>query len=173
MHPIYKTTYERQLNTPWPATESHQYSVVQIMLVKDFSRTIDYLETRPEIDSDKLAFYGLSWGGIMGSFIPAVEERLKASILIVGGLPPDYGKARPEVDLINFVSHVKIPTLMLNGRYDMELPLETAVKPMFELLGTPEKHKELILYDAAHFIPKNERIRETLDWLDRYLGPVK
>ncbi len=174
VQPIYKTTYERQHNiNPWMATQTHQYTDCQIMLVKDFSRTIDYLETRPEIDSDKLAFYGLSWGGIMGSFIPAVEERLKASILIVGGLPPDYDKARPEVDLINFVSHVKIPTLMLNGRYDMQLPFETAVKPMFDLLGTPEKDKELKLYDTAHHIPKNELIRETLDWLDRYLGPVK
>ena len=172
VQPIYKTTYERQLNIN-PATETHQYKDLQIMLVKDFSRTIDYLETRPEIDSDKLAFYGLSWGGIMGSFIPAVEERLKVSILIVGGLPPAYGKARPDVDLINFVSHVKIPTLMLNGRYDMELPLETAAQPMFDLLGTPEKDKELILYDTAHFIPKNEFIRETLNWLDRYLGPVE
>jgi dienelactone hydrolase len=143
------------------------------MLVKDFKRTVDYLRTRPEINGEKLAYYGMSWGGIMAALIPAVEDRLKASISVVGGLyPGSYGRSRPEVDLINYVSRVKIPTLMLNGRYDMELPLETAVEPMYKLLGTPEKDKELTLYDTDHFIPRNQLIRETLSWLDRYLGSV-
>jgi serine/threonine protein kinase len=175
IYPVYKATYERQYNIiPWAAEETHRYTDYQVMLVKDFSRTIDYLETRPEIDSEKLAFYGMSWGGIMAALIPAVEDRLKASIAVVGGLHPGkYGRSRPEVDLINFVSRVKIPTLMLNGRYDMELTLETSVKPMYDLLGTPIKDKELKLFDTDHFIPRNELIRETLGWLDRYLGPVK
>ena len=109
----------------------------------------------------------------MGILIPAVEARLKASILVVGGLWPSFGKARPEVEFINFVSRVKIPTLMLNGRYDIYNPPETGAKPIYDLLGTPEKDKKLIFYDGAHFIPRNELIRETLDWLDRYLGPPK
>jgi hypothetical protein len=62
---------------------------------------------------------------------------------------------------------------MLNGRYDMTFIYETQVKPMFDLLGTPDEHKKLILYDADHFIPRNELIKETLAWLDKYLGPVK
>ena len=49
---------------------------------------------------------------------------------------------------------------------------ETQVKPMFDLLGTPDEHKKQILYDTDHFIPKTEMIKETLAWLDRYLGPV-
>jgi serine/threonine protein kinase len=32
---------------------------------------------------------------------------------------------------------------------------------------------KLKLYDTDHFIPKTELIKETLDWLDKYLGPVK
>jgi serine/threonine protein kinase/formylglycine-generating enzyme required for sulfatase activity/dienelactone hydrolase len=174
VYPVYKTTYERQYNMiPWRLKESHQFTAVQIMLVKDFKRTVDYLRTRPEINGEKLAYYGMSWGGIMAALIPAVEDRLKASISVVGGLyPGSYGRSRPEVDLINYVSRVKIPTLMLNGRYDMELPLETAVEPMYKLLGTPEKDKELTLYDTDHFIPRNQLIRETLSWLDRYLGSV-
>ena len=80
---------------------------------------------------------------------------------------------RPEVDQINYVTRVKIPTLMLNGRYDMLYPYETSSKPMFDLLGTPKEHKEQKLYDSDHFIPRNELIKETLNWLDRYLGPVK
>ena len=62
---------------------------------------------------------------------------------------------------------------MLNGRYDMNFPLEIAVKPFFNLLGTPEKDKQLIVYETGHYVPRTEMIKESLNWLDRYLGPVK
>jgi hypothetical protein len=29
------------------------------------------------------------------------------------------------------------------------------------------------VYDTDHFIPRNELIKETLGWLDRYLGPAE
>ena len=43
---------------------------------------------------------------------------------------------------------------------------------MFELLGTPEEHKRLIVYETDHWIDRREVAKETLSWLDRYLGPV-
>lgn len=73
---------------------------------------------------------------------------------------------------MNYVTRVKTPTLMLNGKYDSFLPYEASVKPMFDLLGTPEEHKELKLYETDHIPPMNDFIKETLAWLDRYLGPV-
>ena len=44
---------------------------------------------------------------------------------------------------------------------------------MFDLLGTPKDQKVQKLYDTDHYIPRDERIKETLAWLDRYLGPVR
>jgi hypothetical protein len=44
---------------------------------------------------------------------------------------------------------------------------------MFDLLGTPVEHKQQKLYETDHIPPRNEYIKETLAWLDRYLGPVK
>jgi serine/threonine protein kinase/formylglycine-generating enzyme required for sulfatase activity/predicted esterase len=172
VYPVYQGTFERMFTkqTSWEE-DSHKYAEYIIQLVNDLSRVIDYLETRPDIAAEKIAFYGLSWGGQMGLIIPAVEDRIQANMLIVGGLLP-Y-KPRPEVNQINFISRVKIPTLLLNGRYDMVFPYEASVKPMYELLGTPEENKKLVLYDTDHFIPRNELIKETLDWLDRYLGPIK
>ena len=87
-----------------------------------------------------------------------------------GGL---FEAGRPEVRPINYVSRVKLPTLMLNGRYDLIFPLETRVKPMFDLLGTPPAQKQLKVYDSDHWVPRNDMIREILGWLDRYLGPIK
>jgi hypothetical protein len=78
----------------------------------------------------------------------------------------------PEVDGINFVSRVQVPTLMLNGRYDHFFPLKTSQEPMFELLGVPVEDKRLVLYETGHISPRVMIIRETLDWLDQYLGVV-
>ena len=145
LYPIYKGTFERGDNSMATVIDydmnSHQYTDIFIQEVKDFRRCIDYLETRPDIDGKKLAYYGMSWGGANGAIIPAVEERLKASVLLAGGF---YGNARPEASQINYVTRVKVPTLMLNGRYDTILLFETSSKPMFDLLGTPAEHKRKI-----------------------------
>ncbi len=173
LFPVYKGTFERRDDALAPiymGDDSHLYSEWLIQLVKDFKRGIDYLETRQDIDIKKLAYYGMSWGGRLGAIIPAVEDRLEASVLLAGGLS---GLARPEANGINYVSRVKTPTLMLNGKYDTIFPYETSTKPMFDLLGTPDEHKDLKLYETDHIAPMNDFIKETLAWLDRYLGPVK
>jgi formylglycine-generating enzyme required for sulfatase activity/dienelactone hydrolase/predicted Ser/Thr protein kinase len=174
LYPVYKGTFERGDKNTMEVLEfnldSHQHTEIFIQVVKDFKRCIDYLETRPDIDGRKLAYYGMSWGGVYGAIIPAVEERLKASVLVAGGFS---GNARPEADQINYVTRVKIPTLMLNGKYDTILQRETSSKPMFDLLGTPAQDKQQKFYETDHIPPVNEFIKETLAWLDRYLGPVK
>ena len=174
LYPVYKGTFERGNDTLtallYGDGRSHQYTELLIQEVKDFKRCVDYLETRQDIDSKKLAYYGMSWGGEVGAIIPAVEERLKASVLLAGSLG---GLGRPEANQINYVTRVKTPTLMLNGKYDTLGPLETSIKPMFDLLGTPAPDKQLKLYETDHIPPRNEFIKETLAWLDRYLGPVK
>jgi dienelactone hydrolase len=175
LYPVYKGTFERgndRLDALINGSDwsSHQYTELFIQQVKDFRRCIDYLATRQDIDSKKLAYYGMSWGGTYGAIIPAVEERLKASVLVAGGFQL---LARPEANAFNYVNRVKTPTLMLNGKYDTLFQLETSSKPMFELLGTPAPDKRQKLYETDHIPPRNEYIKETLAWLDRYLGPVK
>jgi len=174
LYPVYKGTFERGDNSMAAVIDngmnSHQYTEIFIQEVKDFKRCVDYLETRPDIDGRKLAYYGMSWGAVNGAIIPAVEERLKASVLVAGGLT---GNARPEVDQINYVTRVKIPTLILNGKYDTFFPPEKSSKPMFDLLGTRAQDKQQKLYETDHIPPANEFIKETLAWFDRYLGPVK
>ena len=103
---------------------------------------------------------------------PAVEERLKASVMLAGGFDFINPRPLPEANDINYVTRVKVPTLMINGEYDSFLPYETAIKPMFDLLGTPDEHKELKLYETDHIPPRIEFIKEILAWLDKYLGPV-
>ncbi|MGD2154887.1 MAG: protein kinase, partial [Gemmatimonadales bacterium] len=172
LYPVYKGTFERgspALMALHEGAESHAYTDFLVQLVKDFRRSVDYLETRPDIDSGKIAYYGMSWGGQLGAIVPAVEERLSATVLVAGGF---WGIARPEAQEINYVTRVTTPTLMLNGRYDNFFRIDEQVRPMFHLLGTPAADKQLILYDTDHIPPREEFIKETLGWLDRYLGPV-
>jgi len=173
LYPIYKGTFERSdpalanLGNP---VASHAYIEYLIQLVKDFKRSIDYLETRPDIDCGKLAFYGMSWGGMLGAIIPAVEERLGASVLIAAGFS---GSALPQAHQFSYVTRVRTPTLMMSGKYDTIFDVETSAKPMFDLLGTPAEHKRHVICGTDHIPPQNEFIKETLAWLDKYLGPVK
>jgi hypothetical protein len=63
---------------------------------------------------------------------------------------------------------------MVAGRNDFVRPVATAQEPLFRMLGTPEKDKRLALLEGGHLPPTlNEMIREILDWLDRYQGPVR
>ncbi|MBE0710818.1 MAG: SUMF1/EgtB/PvdO family nonheme iron enzyme, partial [Candidatus Aminicenantes bacterium] len=163
LYPIYKGTFERGTNDMASVIDydsgSRQYTGILIQEVQDFRRCLDYLETRPDIDAGRFAYYGMSWGGILGAIIPAVEERLKAVVLLAGGFLGNY---RPEAHPVTYVRRVKSPTLMLNGKYDSILPPETSSKPMFRLLGTPAEHKMQKFYETDHIPPVNEFIKETL-----------
>jgi dienelactone hydrolase len=174
LYPVYKGTFERRVSVPsgnpsWP-DDSHVFRDYQIQLIKDFKRSVDYLESRPDIKHDKLAYYGMSWGGWLGAVIPAVEDRVKTSVLVASGF--FRNSPRPEIRPINYVTRVKIPTLILNGKYDTLFPYETSSKPLFDLLGTSREQKQLKLYETDHIPPRTEIIKETLVWFDRYLGPV-
>jgi dienelactone hydrolase len=171
LYPILKGTFERggELKSDYQ-DETTSYKDYVIRWVKDIGRSIDYLETRDDVDADRIAYYGLSWGGALGAIVPAAEPRFKAVVLYVAGLM--FQRALPEVDQINYLPRLTQPTLMLNGELDFFFPVETSQKPMFELLGTAEEDKRYRVYPGGHSAPRVEVIRETLGWLDRYLGVI-
>jgi pimeloyl-ACP methyl ester carboxylesterase len=102
-----------------------------------------------------------------------VEPRFKAAVLQDGGF--FTAAALPAIDGVNYAPRVTIPILMINGRYDYFFRLETSQIPMFRLFGTPAADKRHVVLEASHgVVPLRQTVmRETLDWLDKYLGPVK
>ena len=81
--PVYKGTYERHVET----TEGpNVWRDLTIQRTKDFFRSVDYLETRTDIDHDRLGFYGVSSGASAAPRLLALEKRIKVAVAIGGGL---------------------------------------------------------------------------------------
>ena len=60
-------------------------------MVWDLMRGIDYLETRPEIDAQKIGVAGHSLGAIVSAYIAAIDERIRLSILAAMYFDPAEG----------------------------------------------------------------------------------
>jgi dienelactone hydrolase len=167
LFPIYQGMYDRR---PAKALGPSGERDTIIQQCKDLQRSVDYLETRADIALDRLGYFGISAGARLGLIFLVQERRIRAATLADGGLSSE--SKPPEIDEINFAPRIQIPVLMLNGRYDFPHPLETDQIPLFRLLGTPEKDKRRVLFERGHVGPIQQYIKDTLDWFDKYLGPV-
>ncbi|MBW3672409.1 MAG: SUMF1/EgtB/PvdO family nonheme iron enzyme, partial [Acidobacteria bacterium] len=75
VYPIYWGTYERFKP---PTLAPIEWRDNMLRWSKDVRRTIDYLETRPDFDTDRIAYYGFSNGALFGPVFGALEPRLAA-----------------------------------------------------------------------------------------------
>jgi dienelactone hydrolase len=143
-----------------------------IQQVKDLRRSIDYLETRDDIDNQRLLYHGVSFGGTRGPYALAVEHRFRSAILVSAGLVSTQ-HLPPEIHQPDFIARTKLPLLMINGKHDFNFPFESSQQPFFDLLGTPPEHKRLIALDWGH-LPQGytDVSRAMLGWTDQWLGEV-
>ena len=174
--PVFKGSYDRD-DADFSITHGRllsnsggtQYRDIQVKWIQDLSRTIDYLQSRDDVDATSVGYAGHSWGGQTAPIVLSLEERIGAAVLHVGGLW-EYYQFLPEGDPLNFVTRVRTPVLMLNGQYDIVFPYETGQLPMYEMLGTPPEHTKHVVTPGAHLVSRDVLIRETLDWFERYLN---
>jgi formylglycine-generating enzyme required for sulfatase activity len=171
--PAYKGTLERGGGVMRPRSDRALRDLI-IQKVNDLQRTIDYLERRDDIDSNKLAYLGLSAGSEYGPIYTAIEQRFQVLAFIAGGFDDMHMLDEPdEVNPWHYATRVTTPTLMINGRSDYGLPVDTAQKPMFDLLAVSAKDKRHAVLEGGHYpYDQNAIIREILSWYDQYLGPV-
>lgn len=99
----------------------------------DYSRSVDYLTSRPDVDVEKLSYTGISWGAITGITFVAHDSRIKVMASMVGGgnflgLIPGASDAetRKAVEKWDPVFHVGLiaprPLLLLNVTKDQLVP---------------------------------------------------
>jgi dienelactone hydrolase len=156
----------------------------------DDLRTVDYLVTRPEVDAQRIGCVGLSVGGLRSCHLAALDDRIKAAV-VVGWMASYPAQLRDHVNhTIGFTKlvpgltrHLDYPDvaalampaslLVINGTRDGLFDLD-GVKHCFAKLsscyakaGVPERFRGR-LYDAPHEFNAAMQ-REAWDWLARWL----
>ncbi len=177
------------------AADWYQTRNLIMQTVVDLRRTIDWLETRPEVDSSRIGYLAASQGSFIGSIFVAVDTRVKAAALLVGGA--DFkvffrNSQLPSINLLrNYLSPAELdavadelapidpqyyigsisprPLLLMNGRKDLIIS-EAAGKRLQELAGEP---KETYWYDGTHIPPFDLALVRCSDFFRKYLKPSK
>ncbi|SDL21346.1 Alpha/beta hydrolase family protein [Kriegella aquimaris] len=161
-------------------TGKHKYWARDVIsqTVFDLRRAVDFIETRKELDADRIGDYGISLGGIIGTIFCGVEDRVKVPIIVLAGgqmnllyeagaLSQDAKDFVSIIEPLNFVKKIAPrPFLMLNAKNDEIVP------PMMSklLFNKAEKPKEIIWYDAKHRDAPLEIIYgDGLNWFNKYL----
>ena len=167
LYPVYKGTYERPGPDNTPTTAAGRELLIQES--KDIGRSIDYLETRTDIDMKKIAYMGVSMGAALGVVFTTVEDRFRTVIFLDGGLYAE--KLLPGTDQADFAPRLKAPTLLIAGKFDWIFLGKDA---LVRMLGAPPADKKVVMFDTAHDVSEQrpDLMREVLAWLDKYLGKV-
>jgi dienelactone hydrolase len=165
VYPVYQGTFERRINAEAGSTA---YRDMQVQWATDFMRVVDYLETRQDIDHQHFGYFSVSMGSYFAPIPLALDARMKAAVLMAGGLRYGYP---PETQPANFMPQVHVPVLLINGDADFETP-PAARQRFLDLLGSSAKKR--ITLEGGH-VPSDytSAIRETLTWFDTYLGPIR
>jgi dienelactone hydrolase len=160
------------------------------VLFWDDLRTVDYLLTRPEVDPKRVGCVGLSVGGLRACHLAALDERVKAAVVVgwMASFPAQLHKhvrntigfTKLVPGLYRFLDYPDVASLALpaallviNGSRDALFELD-GVKACFDKLaacyqkaGVPEKVRTR-LYDAPHEF-NAEMQAEAWAWLRKWL----
>ena len=135
--------------------------------IVDFRRGLDYLASRPEIDSARLAYIGSSMGAMQGAILCGVDQRPQAVILRCGGAHTGALVRDEALDHLKYVSRIAPrPLLMLNNTED-EVFGRDAVLRLYEAAGQP---KELRWFPGGHRDNHELHAAECLEWLRRWVS---
>ena len=156
----------------------------------DDIRTVDYLLTRPDVDPKRIGCVGLSVGAVRSAHLAALDERIKASV-VVCWMTSFPGQLKTHIR--NTIGHTKVvpglyrhmdypdvaslamqrPMLYMSGSQDGLFDLES-VKASFATLnacyakaGVPD-HCRTRLYDSPHQF-NAEMQAEAWEWLGKFV----
>ncbi len=153
-----------------PAPTSVQFREEMVLNATELRMGIDYLETRDDIDMNKLAYVGFSWGAGSRLGFAATDQRFRAVVFLGGGIDERVKPTLPEADNVNFAPYIKPRKLMVNGKYDEEHIWYTRGLPLYNLLREPKK---VVLLEGGHLPAAELRVSVINAWLDKTLGPVE
>jgi dienelactone hydrolase len=181
--------WRRNLQNVGNAEGDHE-SYVQAVV--DLRRGIDLLSARPDVDTSRLAYIGHSYGAQWGAVLSAVDDRVKAAVLM-GGVPdlasiylenndPDivefresipkeaieeYLRVNAPTDAIHYIPHAApTPLLFQFARHERYFD-EAAMKRYAEAASEPKLVK---WYDTGHGLNDVQALLDRSEWLQDKIG---
>jgi len=163
------------------------------MFVRDDRIALDYLCSRPEVDSTRIGVTGMSMGSTRAWWLAAVDERVTATVgiacltrygnLIAHGQLRAHGVYYFTYGLLkHFDSEAVValiaprPFLALTGELDAGSPadgireIERQVGRVYGAAGAPERFRSVLYPQVGHTVTPEMR-REMLAWFERWLQP--
>lgn len=159
--------------------------------VVDLRRAVDWLQTRPEVDKEKIGYLGVSMGGILGGVFVGEEPRIKAAVLWAAGGnwgtliattthpfaaafrkngtvdPAKVEAVMSDVDPLTTIGKfAPRPLLFLNGDHDTVVP-SACSEALYAAAANP---KERILLPGGHIPDPTTMMLKSMDWLSQKLG---
>jgi dienelactone hydrolase len=156
----------------------------------DDIRTIDYLVSRPEVDPKRIGCVGLSVGGLRSCHLAALDDRIKAAV-VIGWMASYPAQLRKHVrhtigftklvpGLLRYLDYPDVAALampssllVINGSRDGLFNLDgvracfAKLSACYAKVGRADRFRGT-LYDAPHEF--NEAMQaEAWDWLEKWL----
>lgn len=161
------------------------------MMMRDDLMALDYLASRPEVDTNRIGVMGMSMGATRSWWLLALDERLKTGVpiccltrcqnLIQNELIYAHAIFYYVPNLLNHFDNEAVvaliaprPVLFLDGDRDITSPvdgihaIESAVRPVYRLYGEEDRFQSIV-YEGQGHLYTPEMWQKTLDWLDRWL----
>ncbi len=164
VYPIYQGCYERWVKSP---SEHFQVDAASaqaswIQCIQDAMCTLDYLETRDDVNPDRIIGLGFSIGADKLITTLAIDSRFDRAILLSVGYH-NWQKDRPIIDAFQYTPHIDLPVLLVTGIHDNLYTYENSQIPLFKDLASQEKRH--VLMEGGH-VPE---IGEVVTHVDRWL----
>lgn len=142
-----------------------------VQTVVDYRRAMDYLETRKEIDPDRIGVIGYSLGGAMAFVLTGVDPCIK---VITACVTPCLIRQRwPDQHNISAIAPTNFvraihgrPTLMLMGKNDTGQCTVEEARALYDLIEG--EAKEIVFYDSGHRLPV-EHVSKAVKWFKNHL----
>lgn len=167
--------------------------------VADLAHAVHWLRARPEVDAEKIAVYGGSYGGFMVlAALTAYPDLWAAGVDVVGisnfvtflENTSDYRRAHREAEYgslekdraflesiapINKIDRINAPLMVIHGANDPRVPLSEAEQLVAALEARGAPVRLLVFDDEGHGIVKlkNKKVAypAVVDFLDEHLRP--
>lgn len=153
-------------------------------IVREMRRLVAWLAARNDVDGDRLAYVGHSYGASFGGVLAGIEPRVRSYALLApaptfsdifvlnrrwirGEARDEFARALSPLDPPRYLAHAAHAALFFQlGREDHFFPHER----IDQLVGAASEPKRVAWYDADHYLDHDLARADRAGWLHERLG---